>query len=299
MKPPTSSTNVNDVAQPRWPARIALPVLGALIGFGAALVFMPDASGVGRASAVVGALTAAAALAGVLVSRQADAERLRSQLAADRDAARVERAMALRKDVYLDVVAAQVEMGQALLTLCRLDVPESEAAKMVSDQSGKLGKAQLIGGSETLTAFAQSQKVFVAAQQTMIVKRWEIAPIAAASKRCDSMVQFILDKRNEDRQAHARDEAGVLAHLEAFWAAQLNSAEKEAKEAASALKAAVRSLALSALDGYAEYINTIPPFVAAVRQELGEPFEADFDYASLVDDALQFVVKRIQAMIGS
>lgn len=227
---------------------------------------------------VIGAIIAALiAFRGVRLSNQNSREQLRMQLAHDADQKALDRQMAMRRDVYLEVAAWATDVAGVVgnLTTFALD-NESMASGLKAHAAGP-ARLQIVASNETI-------KLALRVQEELVVIMTEAMPSRFA----------VLNVYNEMLSAKSR-----MEELQASGAGQeaMLSAADEVMNFASQFQAMQPPFAERAYEQLATIISTLGELNVSIRQELGFKIDADVYLAHLKENS-QLARKRIGAMVA-
>jgi hypothetical protein len=92
---------------------------------------------------------------------QHDVDQRKAQFAHDLEQSRIDREMGLRREVYLEAVAAIGKMQEFIASYARQDLSESDKAAMVQGSTASLSKIHIVGTNDTIEAFSAAQFAFV------------------------------------------------------------------------------------------------------------------------------------------
>lgn len=91
---------------------------------------------------------------------QHDIEQRKAQSEHDEQQRRTDREMGLRREIYLDAVAAIGKMQDYIVSYARQDLPESEKLAKIQGATSALNKVQIVGTNATIEAFWAAQRTF-------------------------------------------------------------------------------------------------------------------------------------------
>ena len=247
-----------------------------------------------------------AALVGVYVTHQGHERRFKAQLQSEKDKSKVDREMALRKEVYLGAAEAIVAGLGVIARHADLSVPQEELAKEFTEKRGAIAKVHLIGGEETLNAVAAFSVELGAAILKLSLGRYPLLQIRSRLKILENQIQAFGQER--DRMVQLMKELNFAGNAEAHrWSFVQNTFEFEQKrvneaiEEQKALNAKLRAqwVPYTAIcyDTSARVSRLLVPAVKAVRAELGLPFDAA-SYQVLVEESMQKQDQALKEFLG-
>ncbi len=89
-----------------------------------------------------------------------DVAQRKTQFEHDDQQRRTDREMGLRREIYLEAVAAIGKMQDYLASYARQDLPESEKLAKIQGAASALNKVQIVGANATIEAFWAAQRAF-------------------------------------------------------------------------------------------------------------------------------------------
>ena len=302
------SANSADVRSPEKTGRrltkyggfAALVLVGVAAGFG--LTYLVQPSGIGSATGITALLTVAAALLGVVLTNQHNANRQsreiqaneasqRSQLSHDRDLAdqsmtadrelkKIEREMSFRKEIYTNAAGAIITNSQTLGRFLDASANRSELIKQFHAQSVHIGKIHLVASNETL-------KLAIAYSAQMIQELYCMSQLHESLATQAATIKSLQEHLAWVKKVKIDDEVNALSNAEhsvipAVWSENVQKTEHElaalkAKEGKLQQDALIESFSVARrLDSHSI------PLVTRIRHELGD---TQFDGAKYKEDS--------------
>lgn len=212
---------------------------------------------------ITGLVTAGSTLAAVWITNRQNRKMQAAQLRHDAEQRREERQNALRRDVYLDAMAAMAAYTNLLGQSSDLAVSQGEMAATLREHSGNLAKALLVASPGTLRAALEGQHIFAQEYLKLTLRRTHAINL---QNQLANTTQALAAPQATPEQA-----ATLLRAHEALRAL---------------LPAAQVDLARETVAGVARYWRTATEATIAVRRELGMTTD-EAEFRQLVDESLR------------
>ncbi|WP_421226809.1 hypothetical protein [Aeromonas jandaei] len=117
--------------------------------------------------------------------------------------AEIERAKAIKKEVYMEVVEAITRCQNAIINFCNLDMSEQEITTSTNIDTSKIAKVQVVGSKETVKAITTYMASNGSATLDLMLKRRHLISLNDTI----NTYQLLLDKINNKRDQY-------LVHME-------------------------------------------------------------------------------------
>jgi hypothetical protein len=205
------------------------------------------------------------------------AKRQREQLSHDAEQRRVEREMALRREVYLEVAGATAKLQEYLLNLGNPNISAETQAEIMQGSSAALNRAQVVGTIDTLQPLNRAQEFFAVSSIDLSLKGVAVKLAALKVTDLEKESEFLFNNRMEfAKTILAQKDVDVKQLLETLGGA-LEGKEKEIKEqleeARNAHRAEIKKLLIASVQAGLGYNNLLIEPLIMARRELG--FEID------------------------
>lgn len=247
-------------------------------------------------------------LIGVIITNRAHDRRLDRQLRHDRDAKRLDRDLALRKEIYVGAAEA-VSAGLTYLSkLIDLSLPLQTLAQDYFAKQPAIAKVHIVATEDTARALAQFSALFTKVMFGLITLR---QPLEQKSNQAKLMMEEISEHRaSADAliiQARDRGLAGTAQNEEllrsnlTFHREELVRLVNEHRELLTSLMNEQVRFASHCKAEISKVTSLLIPLLAAVRAELGVPFDRPtferifLDVQAEIDEAAQKLFHEIGA----
>lgn len=246
-------------------------------------------------------------LGGILLTNRANLERLKAELAHDREMKGRERELSLKKEVYL---AAAEAISAGLIAVGRfanLDIPYQEIASDYVKKSSAIAKVHVIAGQETMGAVTQFQGALESAYMRLsadrvplTVQREEVirlrGQIDTAARERDRLLD-IMKAQNLEGNADQRRWNVLQANFE-FEQKRSAEAASQHKELALKLQSAQLKYTEACVREYGKLSLLLVPAVVCVRSELDLPIDAT-TYNNLVASGVHKQAEDLKQLIAA
>ncbi len=161
------------------------------------------------------------------------AKRQREQLSHDAEQRRVEREMALRRGVYLEVAGATANLQEYLLNLGNPNISAEKQTEIVQGSSAALNRAQVVGRLDTLQSLNRAQEFFGVTSIDLNLRGMAVKLAALKVSDLEKESQFLFNNRMElAKTILSQKDADLKQLLETL----VGSSSKKLKDRSSPLK---------------------------------------------------------------
>lgn len=243
---------------------------------------------------------------GVCVTHLGHERRFKKQLAADKVLKRVEREMALRKEIFLDAAEAFVA-GIGVITLyADLKVPHDELTKEFNQKRSAIAKVHIIASEETVYAVSAFMDELSATLIRLSLLRQPLMQLQGRLKTLNEQIQ--ISRKEKDRlvelMKHLNFEGNKEQHRWNFIKITLDFEDErtvEANQEKQSLSLKLRADHLNFLEecyeSSAEVSKLLIPAVREVRSELELPFD-ESRYSQMIENSSSRQTKLIKEFIA-
>jgi hypothetical protein len=245
-------------------------------------------------------------VSGVMLTNRANARRMATQFAHERELRINEREHTMRRDVYLAAAEALASCIGSLGQFVNLNIPTEDAGKAITEKMPLLAKVHMIGGQNVMEGIISTTTEIGIIIQNLSARR---IPLNAMKQQIDALdVQLRRWGSDKDKSVElmkSHNLSGVVDQKR--WDTISNQYEFESKQFNMTLENRV-ALQRSLLERQLEYgrdciamIHALRPLVVPVvvnlRRELGLPLDEDaFTKATL--DASQRQIAALESFVG-
>lgn len=238
-------------------------------------------------------IAATAAFIGVYVTHRGHEKRFSSQLEHDKEVKRIEREMALRKEIFLDAAEAIVAGLGAVTRYADLKVPHDELAKEFIEKRSAIAKVHIIAREETIYAVSAFMDELSATLIRLSLLRQPLIQMQSRLKNLDDQIQ--VSGKEKDRLVELMKQLNFDGNREQHrWNFVNNTFEfedkriKEAIQEQQSLASNLRSTHLNFLEtcyeSSAQITKLLIPAVREVRSELELPFD-ESRYIQMIENS--------------
>ncbi len=224
------------------------------------------------------------------------AKRQREQLSHDAEQRRVEREMALRREVYLEVAGATANLQEYLLNLGNPNISAEKQTEIVQGSSAALNRAQVVGRLDTLQSLNRAQEFFGVTSIDLNLRGMAVKLAALKVSDLEKESQFLFNNRMELAKTILSQKDADLKQLLETLVGSLEEKENEIKkqldDARNAHRGELKKLLVAATQAGLDYNNLLIEPLIMARRELG--FELD---ANVYREMSKAINARIQQEI--
>jgi hypothetical protein len=219
-----------------------------------------------------------------------------------------ERQMALRRDVYLQAAEGLAGLQEYLAGISDTSRSMTDLAQVLRGVPGWQNKIHTVASLETITAFAEADRVFIAGCIAAIPHRYAIDQVdrrmAALEDRATQLRQYqsylhtsLQAQLPQFPSKEAVATASQIRQAIDFVQRQIDDLEEQHCELASARSAQIRQLFRGTIGRVAEYRQLTGKALLAIRQEIDLPLDPP-SYLGLLDRTNKDVMGALQRVIA-
>lgn len=250
-------------------------------------------------AAAVGALIG---IISVIIQNIFLSKRQREQLAHDANQRRIDREMALRREVYLEVAGATARLQEYLLNLGNPNISAETQAQIMQGSSAALNRAQVVGALETLQPLNKAQEFFGVASLDLHLK---LAAVKLASLNVEDLErqsEFIFNNRMDMAKTVIAQRDNDTKQLLEALVQGLENREAEIKAELDAARAVhlkeLKNLLTASVHAGLDYNNLLIEPLITARRELG--FEIDANaYQKMSEDINARMQQEVQKYVAN
>lgn len=271
---------------------------------------LPDTSKAAIIAAIITFLgvviAATAAFIGVFVTHRGHEKRFSRQLGHDKEVKRIEREMALRKEIFLDAAEAIVAGIGAVARFADLKVPHDELTKEFNEKRSAIAKVHIIAREETVYAVSAFMDELSATLIRLSLARQPLIQMQSRLKILEDQIQAF--GKEKDRLVELMKQLNFEGNTEQHrWDFVKNTFEFEDKRANEAnqehqsLTLNLRTVHLNFLEACyessAQISKLLIPAVREVRSELELPFD-ESRYRQMIENSSNQQTQLIKEFIA-
>lgn len=271
---------------------------------------LPDTSKAAIIAAIITFLgvviAATAAFIGVFVTHRGHEKRFSRQLGHDKEVKRIEREMALRKEIFLDAAEAIVAGIGAVARFADLKVPHDELTKEFNEKRSAIAKVHIIAREETVYAVSAFMDELSATLIRLSLARQPLIQMQSRLKILEDQIQEF--GKEKDRLVELMKQLNFEGNTEQHrWDFVKNTFEFEDKRANEAnqehqsLTLNLRTVHLNFLEACyessAQISKLLIPAVREVRSELELPFD-ESRYRQMIENSSNQQTQLIKEFIA-
>lgn len=251
-------------------------------------------------------IAAMAAFLGVYVTHCGHERRFRRQLEHDKELKRIEREMALRKEIFLDAAEAIVAGIGAVARYADLKVPHDELTKEFNEKRSAIAKVHIIAREETVYAVSAFMDELSATIIRLSLSRQPLIQMQSRLNILEDQIQIF--GKEKDRLIELMKQLNFEGNTEQHrWDFVKNTFEFEDKRVIEAnqehqsLSLTLRTAHLNFLEVCYESSSQISklliPAVREVRSELELPFD-ELRYSQMIENSSNQQTQLIKEFIA-